>query len=80
MIVAGIRVLEPPMYFVSNGVVDPDELALLRSVLDQYSREHPKAKREEVAERLLHSFFAGKRDCNALLEAVKEALEHYSFP
>jgi hypothetical protein len=61
------------MYFASNGVADPDELALLRSVLDQHSRERPDSKREEVAQRLLHAFFAGVRDRNVLLEAAKES-------
>jgi hypothetical protein len=59
------------MHFESGGVADPGELALLREVLEEYCREPRTAEREKVAERILHSFFAGTRDRDALLESAK---------
>ena len=61
------------MYFIQNGIIDSDELALLRSVLDEHCSDRavtdPKV-RENLAARLLSVFTSGTRDRDALLQSL----------
>lgn len=64
------------MYFSFHGVVNPAELALLRSTLDEHCERNgivDDADRENVAAQTLSFFNSGLRDRDALLNALAEA-------
>ena len=62
------------MYFASHGIADPEDLSLLRAVLDRYCREKGiavnSAEGDALAAILLDQFRQGTRDPEALLTAV----------